>query len=303
MNILVTGSNGFIGGTIAKHIQEYGTVIGLGRKAENRCPYINQYVQADLTVPQTIDKLAGEKIDVIIHAAANLDMSTETPQPIIDNTLGTYYLTRLAVRTGCKKFIYISSLPVVGTPQRTDEKPITETICPKPETVYHISKLAGEHLVALLDREGVQATSLRIPSPIGRGMSKKTILSVFLDKARSRQTITIRGKGTRRQNYVDARDIAEAVALCLKAENLSPCYHIVSPYTISNKELAERCIRATKSDSEIVFEGLDTADSVDWRADGGLAERELGFVPQYTLEQTIEWMLEPEESREKEVRQ
>ncbi len=292
MKILLTGSNGFIGGSIAKRVQGYGTIIGLGRKPENKCPYVDRYVQVDLADPQAMETLAGEKVDAIIHAAANLDMSPETSGPIVDNTLGTYYLTRLAAKNGCRKFIYISSLPVVGTPRSAASTPITEKTCPEPETVYHISKLAGEHLVALLGREGMQATSLRIPSPIGKGMSEKTILSVFFEKACSGQVISIRGKGTRRQNYIDVRDIAEAVALCLEAEHLSGCYNIVSPFTISNKELALHCIQATRSVSPMIFEGEDLNDAVDWRADGSLAEQELGFVPRYTLEQTLEWMME-----------
>lgn len=42
----------------------------------------------------------------------------------------------------------------------------------------------------------------------------------------------------------------------------------------------------------MIFEGEDLNDAVDWRADGSLAEQELGFVPRYTLEQTLEWMME-----------
>ena len=289
-NILLTGSNGFVGQEIAKRLAGEGHLIGLGRKAENQCPYVAEYVSADLSREGALDSLKGRKLDVIIHAAANLDMAADDAKVITDNCLGTFYLTRLAVEAGCSRFIYISSLPVVGTPKPEETGIITEKALPHPETVYHASKLMGEHLVSLLNSQGIQSTSLRIPSPIGVGMSSKTILSVFLQRARNGETITLRGRGTRRQNYVDVRDIAQAVLKAIQAPQLSECYDIVASQTISNVELARLCIKTGHSRSSVEFEGVDSSDGVDWRADGCLAEKELGFVPQYTLEDTIAWM-------------
>lgn len=289
-NILLTGSNGFVGQEIAKCIADEGHIIGLGRKSENQCPYVDEYVSADLSKEGALDSLKGRKLDVIIHAAANLNMAADDAKVIADNCLGTFYLTRLAVETGCSRFLYISSLPVVGTPKPDETGMITEKNLPHPETVYHASKLMGEHLVSLLNRQGIQSTSLRIPSPVGVGMSAKTILSVFLQCSRNGETITLRGKGTRRQNYVDVRDIAQAVRKAIQAPDLSECYHIVAQRTVSNVELAKLCIQMSGSRSDIKFEGQDSSDGVDWCADGSLAEKELGFVPQYTLEDTIAWM-------------
>lgn len=289
-NILLTGSNGFVGQEIAKCIADEGHIIGLGRKSENQCPYVDEYVSADLSKEGALDSLKGRKLDVIIHVAANLNMAADDAKVIADNCLGTFYLTRLAVETGCSRFLYISSLPVVGTPKPDETGMITEKNLPHPETVYHASKLMGEHLVGLLNRQGIQSTSLRIPSPVGAGMSIKTILPVFLQQARNGETITLRGKGTRRQNYVDVRDIAQAVLKAIQALQLSECYHIVAPQTVSNVELAKLCIQMSGSQSDIKFEGQDSSDGVDWCADGSLAEKELGFVPKYTLEDTIAWM-------------
>lgn len=290
MNILLTGSNGFVGQEIAKSIAGEGHIIGLGRKAENKCPYVAEYMSEDLSKEGALDSLKGRKLDVIIHAAANLNMAADDAKVITDNCLGTFYLTRLAVEAGCSRFVYISSLPVVGTPKTEETGVITEKALPHPETVYHASKLMGEHLVGLLNSQGIQSTSLRIPSPVGVGMSAKTILSVFLQRTRNGETITLRGKGTRRQNYVDVRDIAQAVRKAIQAPKLSECYHIVAQRTVSNVELAKLCIQMSGSQSDIQFEGQDSSDGVDWCADGSLAEKELGFVPQYTLEDTIAWM-------------
>lgn len=140
-NILLTGSNGFVGQEIAKCIADEGHIIGLGRKSENQCPYVEEYVSADLSKEGALDSLKGRKLDVIIHVAANLNMAGDDAKVITDNCLGTFYLTRLAVETGCSRFIFISSLPVVGTPKPDETGMITEKNLPHPETVYHASKL------------------------------------------------------------------------------------------------------------------------------------------------------------------
>jgi len=293
MDILITGSNGFIGREIARRLKGEGHLIGLGRNPRNQCQDVDEYICADLADSASLKELGKRKLEVIIHAAANLNMSSDSPQVLLDNCMGTYYLTRLAEQAGCKRFIYLSSLPVVGNPQPSSGKEgtgITEMDLPRPGTVYHVSKLTGEYLVSLLREAGIRTVSLRIPSPIGKGMSDKTILSVFLRQATSNAPITLSGKGTRRQNYVDVRDIAEAIFRVFRAERLSECYNIVSQDTISNVELAQRCIKAVGSDSEICFRGEDANDLVDWKADGSLAREELGFAPQYSLEETISWM-------------
>ena len=76
----------------------------------------------------------------------------------------------------------------------------------------------------------------------------------------------------------------------MKASKLEPCYNIVAAETISNEELAKRCIQVLHSTSTIGHEGTDPGDGVDWRADGSLARKDLGFEPQHTLEDTIAWM-------------
>ena len=294
MNILLTGSNGFIGSAIAARLHGHAQIWGLGRQQANCCEAIDHYVCADISNGVFLEELRNIHFDAIVHVAANISMDANKPEVLLDNCMGTYWITRLAKETGCKRLLYISSLPVVGTPHKVngEKKPdISETDLPHPETVYHVSKLTGEYLVSLLRKEGIQAASLRIPSPIGVGMSPNTIFSVFLNKALENQDIVLRGAGTRRQNYLDVRDIAEAVFLALTATKLSECYNIVAAKTIANVDLAQRIICKLNSSSTILFEGEDASDDVDWKADGNRAQRELGFSQRYSLEDTIEWMM------------
>lgn len=294
MNIIITGCGGFLGRQIVERVKEFGDIIGLERKEPDGAVDIKEYIVADLT-DAGIQKRFTEmelQADVMIHVAANIDMTPMSEQVLMDNCLGTFRMMQLALQTGCKKVIYISSIPVVGTPAVGDEaKKITEETLPAPETFYHVTKLAGEYMLQQLEQSGIQTAALRIPSPIGKGMSPRTILSVFLSKASNGETLTLLGKGTRRQNYIDARDIAEAIACCIQAKNISGVYNIASKETVSNRELAQKCVELTRSSSEIEFQGEDALDSVVWDIDTGKAKRELGFEPKYTLEDTIEWML------------
>ena len=94
-------------------------------------------------------------------------------------------------------------------------KPITEDHPTRPIRAYQASKLFGEHLVNIAADEGMNAASLRITAPVGSGTPKNRIMSVFVERAMTGQPLILAGRGARQQNYVDVRDVASAVELCL----------------------------------------------------------------------------------------
>lgn len=78
---------------------------------------------------------------------------------------------------------------------------------------------------------------LRIPSPIGVGMNPTNFLSVLFDKCLSNQDIELFGQGLRIQNYIDVRDVAEAINQVIEYPN-SDLFLIAGSKSISNKDLA-----------------------------------------------------------------
>lgn len=290
MKILITGSNGFIGNYACNRLKKEHNIIGIGTKKKNTISEI-EYYQGDIVsnsfVAEIKDKV--ESCDVIIHLAAYIDKDDFNDKLIDVNCKGTLNIVQLAIALGAKKIIYSSSLPVIGEPMIL---PITEEHQVHPNTLYHITKLMSEHILNLAIKFGIKSVYLRIPSPIGIGMNENTILPIILKSCLKDEPITIYGKGQRKQNYIDVRDIVEAIALATISDKVEGIYNIASEKVISNIELANLCISITKSKSEIIFnDKVDLEESYCWDTSIKKASNTFSFQPKYALNETITGIL------------
>lgn len=251
--VLVTGSNGFIGGYITSYLRDQGYfVIGLGRK-QTASAIVDEYIQMDLENPE-FDKL-NLTVDYIVHCAANMNHE-ENPESIIKvNCIGTQKLLEYAVKQNVKKYVQISSLPLIGKPVQL---PITEEHPVNPPTLYHITKRTEEMLANhIYDMFGVKTVSFRISAPWGVGMNYKTILPVFVKNAVNNENIVLYGAGNRIQNYIHVKDIARGVYLALNSDSAQGVYNLCGKSAISNINLAKKIINILDSKSEIVFNGQE----------------------------------------------
>jgi len=146
MRILLTGSNGFVGGRIAAHLRVRGwQVVGVGRQQASSVP-VERYRRHDLTQPVLFD----EQVDAVVHCAA-----LATPWAAPDayrraNVDATRHVLDWAAEHGPVPVHYVSSSSVFYT--RADQLGLTETSpIPAPAgqiNTYSRTKLAGERLVA-----------------------------------------------------------------------------------------------------------------------------------------------------------
>lgn len=264
MKILITGSNGFIGRTIAKELSDEHYIIGCGTKNESDVK-VDRYVRWDIGDEEIPAEISDMRIDAIIHAAASLDKDDRNKTLIRVNCLGTHRIYALARTISVKKVIYLSSIPVVGKPLII---PIRENAEINPITMYHATKAASEYILNQLVKEGIDVVHLRISSPIGPGMPIKTIVPIFLKQAMNGEDLILSGKGTRQQNYVDVRDIAFVVKRLLDRNSLRGVYNVASKDTLSNYELARMCIQIAGSASQIKYSNKkDFYDGWVWDID------------------------------------
>ena len=127
MNILVTGSNGFIGDHVCRYLKGKGHyIIGLGRmKTVFDSNHVNEYVQCDLSTEEAL-KIADKvsvRIDAVVHLAADMSKEPHCVEVIAANCCGTQRLLEMCENKGIKVLVQLSSLPVIGHPV---EHPITE---------------------------------------------------------------------------------------------------------------------------------------------------------------------------------
>ena len=287
--ILVTGAFGFIGKYVIKKLltQNYNIIILTHTKGNDMQENV-QLIEADISDKNmVVDVLKKIKhCDIFIHLAANLKMNAGD-QTISVNCNGTYHLIQLATMLEAEKFIYISSIPVIGSPRII---PITEQHPVVPESLYHISKYMGEMMLNALGGKSMKKVILRIPSPIGVGMNPTNFLSVLFDKCLSNQDIELFGQGLRIQNYIDVRDVAEAINQVIEYPD-SDLFLIAGSKSISNKDLAFLCKRMTNSSSKIIWgEKSDPDEKKKWIISTDKIFQKLHFVPEYSLNDTLMWI-------------
>ncbi|MEH2945004.1 NAD(P)-dependent oxidoreductase [Lachnospiraceae bacterium KK002] len=286
MNILVTGANGFVGHWIVNVLKRKYYMIGSGTKrTATYDESLDEYIPWDLGHEPVPEILSEQKIDIIVHCAASKDMNDQSESLIYANCMGTYRIFQLAVTCRCKKIIFISSLPVIGIPM---DGIIDDSGEMNPQSVYHATKAAGELILNQAGRYGTEVINLRVPSPIGPDMPVKSIVPIFVNKALDGEEIIIAGKGTRRQNYIDVRDLGYVAGELLEHNGCSGTFNIGARKTISNIELARLCVKLTESKSDIKFaDREDPADGQDWSIDDRRLRSIVGEYQRHSIEDSI----------------
>lgn len=289
MRVLITGSNGFIGSSVASFFKEQlnWEVIGVGRKNKPK-NNVDEYICCDLEKKDADSLLAPalKTCEAVIHLAADMRVEPHNVDVIRANCASTQRLLELCERCQIKVFLQLSSLPVIGKPKTV---PIDENHPIHPPTVYHISKYTEELLAEYAsEHTGLRTASFRISAPVGIGMKETTIFPTFIRNAVQNSDINIYGQGTRKQTYVHVDDIAKALANSVKYEAVRGVYNLSSYNCISNKDLAEKCITVLQSSSAINYvDRPGSADGEEWLVSIEKLKRDAKFEPIVTIEQCI----------------
>lgn len=282
MRVLVTGSNGFIGSYVCGALAAAGhCVCGMGSGAKSRID-LTEYYSVDISSQGMVENAAAElgQLDAVIHCAAHISYDDTDSRLMAVNAAGTQNIVSLAKRCAAHKLVYCSSIPVIGVPTIL---PIAEDHPLAPNTMYHASKLAGEYITTA---SGIPTCILRIPSPVGLGMNRRSILPVLVGRCLENKPLQLYGTGSRVQNYLSVKDIAGAACICIETDAVG-CFHLAGD-SLSNLSLAQLCKTVTRSSAEIIFSGdPDPADHFKWDISGEKAAHVLGFVPHVRIEETI----------------
>lgn len=175
MNILLTGSTGFIGSRLCDQLA--------GRQGVFVTRAVRRPEAASGSQDVVIESLDGHADwsgaladqQVVVHAAARAHvMKDEMSDPIAEyrkiNVEGTLNLARQAARSGVGRFIYISSIKVNGE-QTLEGKPFTAADSPAPEDAYGITKLEAETgLHDIASDSGMEVVIIRPPLVYGPGV-------------------------------------------------------------------------------------------------------------------------------------
>lgn len=191
MKVLITGINGFIGRWTAAHFaRKQHNVLGIMRYpvsvdawhvyAEELLGRNIPQENIDIFNIENIDEHTDwgnlcEGIDVVIHLAARVHITKEFEIDPLDkfrsiNVRGTRKLAYAAAQAGVKRFIYLSSIKVLG--ENSDLKGFTETSPPDPSDDYAKSKYEGELALQQVCKDfSMEYVIIRPPLVYGPGVA------------------------------------------------------------------------------------------------------------------------------------
>jgi UDP-glucose 4-epimerase len=231
MRILVTGGAGFIGSHIVDTYLNAGHEVVVvddlsTGKRENLNPKA-RFVQADIQDPAVQQLIVQEKIEVLNHHAAQMDVRRSVADPLFDariNILGMLNLLEGAREAGVKKILFASSGGTVYGEQEvfpaTEAHP-THPICP-----YGVSKRTGEHYLHFYNVEyRIPYIALRYANIYGPRQDphgEAGVVAIFTLRLLAGEQPVINGDGKQTRDYVFVGDVARANLAALQTDYTGP---------------------------------------------------------------------------------
>jgi UDP-glucose 4-epimerase len=231
VRILVTGGAGFIGSHVVEAYitagHEVFVVDDLSTgKAEQVHPQAH-FLRADIQDAVVRRLMVQERIEVLNHHAAQMDVRRSVADPLFDarvNILGLLNVLEGAREAGTKKVLFASSGGTVYGEQEIFPAP--EDHPTRPISPYGVSKRAGEHYLYFYQVQyGLPYIALRYANVYGPRQDphgEAGVVAIFTSRLLSGVQPIINGDGKQTRDYVFVSDVARANLAALHATYTGP---------------------------------------------------------------------------------
>lgn len=222
MNVLLTGSTGFIGGHLGRELTRLGHAVTL--------------------VPDPFyDYQPDQAFDVLFHQAAITDpQSTDRLMMIRRNQWDAKMLFKRVIERGVKRIVYASSAAVYGAgpvPQREDQ-PV------QPLTPYALSKaMLDDQAAELSAKTNVPIVGLRYSNVYGPGEHHKgpnaSVVYQLVQQMKSGQRPRLFEHGEQSRDWVSVHDVVQANVLAMGEGVPSGVYNVGSGRAVSFNDVVK----------------------------------------------------------------
>ncbi len=287
---LVTGGAGFIGSALVRRLAAGGTPVRVlddfstGRRERiDGLPGV-EILEGRVEDPEAV-RTACSGVRRVVHLAALASVPRAEREPEAaarGNVQGTLSVV-VGSRNACvQALVYASSCSVYGD---AGDQPIHENVPLRPQSVYAVTKLAGERHALLGHRTGgPPAVALRFFNVYGPGQPADSpysgVLARFAAAARAGEPAEIHGDGEQTRDFVAVSDVVEAILLGLDGA-AGPAggqaFNIGTGEAASVNQVWELVARASGVRLTPRCGPGRSGDMRSARADTGLAQRVLGF--------------------------
>ncbi|TGK48576.1 SDR family oxidoreductase [Leptospira bouyouniensis] len=224
--VLITGGFGFLGGRIADHLGNQGFEVSLGSRTSKLVPSGFNNCKSVITNWDDTNQLRDvcSDQDVIIHTAG---MSAEdcAKDPIASfefNCIGTMKLLKACKSNERKKFIYLSTAHVYGSPLVGK---LSEDSIPRNNHPYATSHLAGEFGVNYANAKGdTEGYNLRVSNGFGAPILEdvncwKLFVNDLCKQAITKRELTIHSNEQQQRDFIPIRNITKTIEMIINQKN------------------------------------------------------------------------------------
>lgn len=239
MRALVTGSAGFVGRHLTRHLEACGDeVVGVDR-------------ECDVTDLAAVTSAVREaRPDAVYHLAAMTHVGESWSDPALYtrvNVLGTANVLK-AVRTVAPDAVtlLVSSADVYGVVTEED-LPLRETRRPVPVSPYAQSKLEAEQIAFDAERTTGQRVLIARPfNHVGPGQAVTfvvpALVSRLLEARASGRTEIPVGNLSAQRDFSDVRDVVRAYRLLIQYGVSGEIYNVASGFAVALSEVAQELV-------------------------------------------------------------
>jgi UDP-glucose 4-epimerase len=295
MKVLITGGAGFIGSNLVDgYLTEGYEVVVVDDlstgKRENVNPKATFY-EIDIQNPALEEVFKKEKIDIVNHHAAQIDVRRSVKDPIFDakvNVIGLLNLLELCIKHDVKKFIFASSGGVIYG--ETENLPVKETHPLLPLSPYGITKMVAEHYLRYYYTVyNLNYTVLRygnVYGPRQDPFGEAGVVAIFINNLLEGKEPVIFGDGEQLRDYIYVEDIVRANLLCTARGN-ADIFNLGTGIGTSVNLLLHKLQRIMGTDLQPIYKPPREGEIYKNYIDSDKAAKILGWEAKISLEEGL----------------
>lgn len=283
---IITGSTGFVGQHLTKHLLEEGwEVKGFDlRNGQNILDY--EFVRNALDV---------ERPNYIFHLAAQAfvpESFTNPTRTFEVNTIGSLNILEAVRQLQIKTKIQLCGTSEEYGGAMNGDGVITEETMPEPSSPYAVSKMAMDYLGRVYTKAyGLEVVITRAFNHAGPGRGEMYAESAFakqiVECELGKRDVVEHGNLSTIRNYTDVRDVVRAYKLAIDLP--SDVYNICSENSVTMQELMDLLIKSSEVEIKTkVNEALYRPGDFSFKTPSCEKFKKLtGWKTTYSLEETM----------------
>ncbi|MCP4350876.1 MAG: SDR family oxidoreductase [Desulfobacterales bacterium] len=296
---IVTGGAGFIGSHLVDALLAQGCEVAvldnLSSGHLSNLEHVRdriEFYEGDIQDSEILLK-ASEESDVIFHQAAVVSVPQTVENPVgsaMVNEIGTLQVLDTARKNNVKRVVLASSSAVYGD---DPQLPKHENMNPKLLSPYAVQKLTGEYYARLYHNlYGLETVCLRYFNVYGPRQDPSSfysgVISIFINKAGSKEKPVIYGDGNQSRDFVFVRDVVRANLLAATSGSAAGGFFNVGTGSfIRINQLWDMVCKISGFNAAPEYGPVRPGDIAESVADISHAKSVLGFEPEYSFEKGL----------------